>query len=411
MYFLYSIAVFLISFALKFIAPFNAKIKLFVRGRQHTFERLQQHINANDRVIWIHCASLGEFEQGRPIMEQLKQQYPDFKILLSFFSPSGFEVQKDYPLVDVVVYLPLDMPFQVNRFLDLAHPELVVFIKYEFWPNLLRALQQRSIKTLLVSAIFRKEQIFFKSYGTWMRQSLKGFTHFFVQNHSSKTLLSSIGFDHCTISGDTRFDRVAEITQQNNTLLFIEDFIQQHYTVVAGSTWPKDEKVLVNYINFHASVIEKFIIAPHNINPKTIDQLEASIQKPTTKYSDSNRNNNAQVFILDTIGVLTKVYAYADTAYVGGGFGEDGVHNVLEPATFGVPLIIGPIYDKFQEVKDLVELKACTVVRNQEQLNQALKQSYTNIKARQRQGHIAKNYVTEHTGATQKVIDFINKIL
>ncbi len=408
MYLLYNIAVYTVGFLLKIIAIFNKKISLFVSGRKETFSKLQSVISSNDQVVWFHCASLGEFEQGRPIIEKVKNQHPDYKIVLTFFSPSGYEIIKNYAFSDIVTYLPLDTKKNVKLFLQIVHPKIAVFIKYEFWPNLLNELKKREIDTILVSGIFRENQAFFKNYGNWMVRSLKAFSHFFVQNKTSKVLLKQIGFNNVTISGDTRFDRVFEITKQDNYLDFIENFKQTKYTLVAGSTWPKDEEFLVNYINNHASIDEKFIIAPHNINEKIIKNLQQSIKKKTVLFSDKEYDNEAQVFLVDTIGILTKIYSYADAAYIGGGFGTEGVHNVLEPASFGIPLCIGPVYNKFQEAIDLVNLQACVVLKNQENFNLYFQKLFTDINYRIVKGKISKDYILDNTGATEIILEYIN---
>lgn len=396
---------------LKVIAPFNKKIDLFVNGRKDTFNKLGVNISSNQKTIWFHCASLGEFEQGRPLIEKIKSQYSNYKIVLTFYSPSGFEVRKDYTYADVVTYLPLDTKFNAKKFLDLVHPKIVIFVKYEFWPNILMELKLRNIETILVSGIFRSDQIFFKSYGAWMLKSLGAFDHFFVQNEESKTLLKKVGFRNVEITGDTRFDRVFEITKQDNTILFIEDFIQNKYTLVAGSTWPQDEEILVDYINFHASDQEKFILAPHNIIKKDIDELKKSINKKVVLFSTKEKVENAQVLIADSIGILTKIYSYADVAYIGGGFKEDGVHNVLEPATFGIPLIIGPVFNKFKEAVELVDLGACKVVNNKEEFKNYLSTLFQDRQLRNNIGKKAKEYVLSNIGATNRILDYItNKI-
>jgi len=417
MNFLYNILVLIVGFSLKIIALFNAKIKLFIEGRKETFLKLTSVISKEDNVIWFHCASLGEFEQGRPIIEKLKEQHPTYKLVLTFFSPSGYEVRKKYEMADVVCYLPLDSKRNVNKFLDVVHPELVIFVKYEFWPNVLKELKNRAIKTILISAIFRENQAFFKWYGSWMRKSLNAFEHFFVQDKNSEELLNTIKFTNVTVSGDTRFDRVYEITKQNNQLQFIETFKNNRYTLVAGSTWKQDEELLVDYINNSASAKEKFIIAPHNINPEAINVLKKSITKKTILFSEKNFESskeiedlaNVQVFIIDTVGILTKIYSYADIAYVGGGFTKSGVHNVLEPATFGIPIIIGPNYNKFNEAIDLVKEEACFTINNSEKLSVLLNMLFKQKQNRLAAGNKALNYVVEKTGATTKIINYLEK--
>ena len=409
MYFLYNLLILVAEFLLKITALFNKKIKLFIDGRKLTFFKLQQVIGKTDEVIWIHCASLGEFEQGRPIVEKLKLKFPTKKVVLTFFSPSGFEVRKNYENADVVCYLPLDSIQNAKKFIKTVHPQLAIFVKYEFWPNMLKELKNNHIETILISGIFRENQPFFKWYGAWMRKSLTTFSHFFVQDENSKQLLNTINFNNVTISGDTRFDRVFEITQQNNKLSFIEEFINKKYTVVAGSTWPADETLLVNYINKNASENEKFIIAPHNINSKDIGDLKNSISKKVVLFSEKDNKNLSeyQVFIIDTVGILTKIYSYADVAYVGGGFTKTGVHNVLEPATFGIPILIGSNYHKFNEAIDLVKKKACFVINDSKELSLHLDEFFRFEKNRLKAGENAQKYVVDKTGATAKILNYI----
>jgi len=405
---LYNIAVYIAGFLLKIIALFNEKIALFLDGRKETFHLINAKIAKDDEVIWMHCASLGEFEQGRPLIEEIKNSYPEIKIVLTFFSPSGYEVRKNYAFADVITYLPLDTKRNARKFLEMVHPKMAIFIKYEFWPNILQALKKKNIDTILVSGIFRENQTFFKFYGGWMRKSLKAFSHFFLQNESSKKLLQKIGFDNVTVSGDTRFDRVFEITKQDNHLQFVEDFVQHKYTLVAGSTWPKDEELLVSYINNLASSEEKFILAPHLITQKTIQDLQQSITKKSILFTDKKKDNSAQVIIINTIGILTKIYSYANVAYVGGGFGV-GLHNILEPASFGIPLIIGPNHKKFQEAVELVDLKACKVVENKEDLKTELTHLFQDKNYRLQQGKITKNYIEKNVGATKIIMSYISK--
>ena len=409
MNFLYNIAIYITWQLLKISAIFNKKMQSFVKGRRGAFAELSNKITITDNVIWVHCASLGEFEQGRPLIENIKSTYPNYKVVLTFFSPSGYEIQKNYSLANVITYLPIDTLSNANKFLDLVNPKMAIFVKYEFWPNILRELKNRNIATILVSGIFRSNQVFFKDYGTWMRKSLNAFSHFFVQNEISMKLLKSIGYLNASISGDTRFDRVYEITHQDNHLDFIEDFIQNKYTLVAGSTWPKDEELLVNYINNFAGDDERFIIAPHNITEKGIENLQLSIAKKTTLFSDKKKNNDAQVFIVNTIGILTKIYSYANVAYVGGGFGDDGIHNILEPAAYGVPVIIGPNFSKFQEAVDLTNLKACFVITDQNELNDALIKLYSDESFREEKILITKDYILENLGATKIILSYISK--
>lgn len=409
MNFLYNILVAFAAFLLPFIAVFNKKITLFVLGRKDVFKKLSI-LKKTNTVIWIHAASLGEFEQARPIIEQLKKKNTTAKIVLTFFSPSGYEVQKNYALADIVCYLPLDSKKNAKKFLEALNPSLAIFVKYEFWPNLLNELKEQEIKTLLVSGILRKNQIFFKFYGGFMRRSLKAFNHFFVQNQYSKTLLESLHFNNVTVVGDTRFDRVSEILQQDNQLDFITEFKNNQYTIVAGSTWKEDETLFINYINNNASDNEKFIIAPHTINENAILELQKDITKKCVLYSEKEHKklSEYQVFIVDTIGLLTKIYSEADVAYVGGGLAT-GLHNTLEPATFGVPIVIGGNkYHKFKEAVDLIALKGCIAIKNETEFSTTFTALYKDVDYRKATGNINKNYIEENVGATQLIMNYLN---
>ena len=424
MFFLYNIFLIFAGFILKIIALFHPKIKLFVAGRQLVFETLVSKIKLSDKIIWFHTASLGEYEQGLPVMEKIKTEYPTHKIVLTFFSPSGFEVRKNNTVADVTVYLPLDTRANAKRFLELAHPDLVFFIKYEYWPNYLNELKKLQIPTYLISGIFRKDQLFFKWYGGFYRKALDTFNHFFVQNSGSKELLAQLGKNNVTVSGDTRFDRVVSILEKNNHLDFISEFKNNTLTIVVGSSWPKDESLLVNFINSTNHTV-KFIVAPHNIKSEQIQQLKNSISKKTILYSElrTNLDQNVRtghdlsvlqdfdIFIIDTIGILTKIYSEADIAYVGGGFGNPGVHNILEPATFGVPIIIGPNYSHFAEATALVNMEGCITVSTQKELNEAFENLIQNEDIRHEKGHICSTFVQMNKGATKSIITYIlNKI-
>lgn len=405
MLFLYNLILLFASQVVKLLALFNPKMKLFVDGRKGVFERIREKINPSDKTIWFHAASLGEYEQGLPVIEQIKIKYPKHKIVVTFFSPSGYEVRKNNTVADLTIYLPLDTKHNAQLFVELVHPEMVFFIKYEFWPNYLNELKKRTIKTYLISGIFRENQAFFKGYGGFYRNALNTFDYFFVQNENSKKLLQSIGFSNVKISGDTRFDRVVSILERDNSLDFIEQFKDQKTTIVIGSSWPKDESLLVNYIN-SASADLKFIIAPHNIHKPEIDKLQTLITKKTILYSEKeNQNlNEFQIFIIDTIGILTKIYSYADIAYVGGGFGNPGVHNILEPATFGVPIVIGPNYSHFAEATALVHQGGCVSISNQKELNEAFDNLISNEDIRHEKGHICETFVQMNKGATVTIL-------
>ena len=407
MRFCYNLIVLFAAFLLKIIAIFNKKIKLFVFGRKDVFEILSNSIKQTDKTFWFHAASLGEYEQGLPVIEKIKIKFPDHKIVLTFFSPSGFEVRKNNKLADVTVYLPLDSIANARKFVEIINPEMVFFIKYEFWPNYLNELKTRNIKTYLISGIFRENQAFFKWYGGFYKNALQTFEYFFVQNESSKKLLQSIKFNNVAVSGDTRFDRVAAILANDNHLDFIEEFKNNKTTIVVGSSWPKDESLLVNFINQSKDV--KFIIAPHNIKATQILDLKNQISKSTVLFSEKANKKLADfdVFIIDTIGILTKIYSIADIAYVGGGFGNPGVHNILEPATFGVPIVIGVNYSHFAEAIALVNLGGCISVSNQNELNETFNNLLRNDDIRQEKGHICSTFVQMNKGATNIILNKI----
>ena len=409
--FIYNILTHLSWLVLKGIALFQPKMRLFVSGRKNTFDQLRSSITPNSKCIWMHVASLGEFEQGLPILEQLRQQYPNHKLVLSFFSPSGYEVKKNTSAADVVVYLPMDTRSNASQFVDLMNPAMAIFIKYEIWPNYLHQLRQRKIPTLLVSAIFSKRQVFFKPYGGFMRNSLHSFSHFFVQDDTSKTLLQSIGFANSTVSGDTRFDRVYEILNRDSHLDFMEQFKGNQPCLVAGSTWPEDEKILVDYINSSDKGV-KFVLAPHKIKPDHIEQLLESISKKTICYSNIDNQNlmDFDVLIVDTIGLLTKIYSYAQIAYVGGGFAT-GLHNTLEPAVYGIPVVIGPNYEGFKEAEDLVDLKGVLPVSSSSELKTTLDRFLENPDVLENTGKINSTYITQNVGATPLIMEHIDQIL
>ena len=410
MYQIYNLIILLATQILKVLALFSPKMKLFVDGRKSVFQTLKDKIHYEDRVFWFHAASLGEYEQGLPVIEKVKEQFPQYKIVVTFFSPSGYEVRKNNTVANVTVYLPLDSKANAKRFLDLIHPEKVFFIKYEFWPNYLKELKQRNISTYLISGIFREKQVFFKWYGGFYRKALQTFNYFFVQDEKSKNLLQSIGLTNVKVSGDTRFDRVASILEKDNSLDFIEQFKNNQTIIVIGSSWPKDEELLVNFIN-QASDNVKFIIAPHNIKEEQINSLYRQIKKTKYKYSNYEietlrkpKLENYQVFMIDTIGILTKIYSYADIAYVGGGFGNPGVHNILEPATFGIPIIIGSNYSHFAEAIALVGLEGCISVKNQSEFNEAFDLLLQNEDERYEKGHICSTFVEMNKGATDSIL-------
>ncbi|RNL88777.1 3-deoxy-D-manno-octulosonic acid transferase [Sinomicrobium pectinilyticum] len=412
MSFIYNILICIAGFLLKIIAIFNNKIRFFVNGRKTVFSDLRKTLGPGDRIIWFHTASLGEFEQGLPVIEKIKTEFPDRKILVTFFSPSGYEIKKGSKAADIITYLPLDTRKNAKKFLDITTPELAVFVKYEFWPNYLSELNKRKINTILISAIFREDQLFFKPYGGFMRRSLQTFRHFFVQDENSGNLLNGIGIDRVTVSGDTRLDRVEEILHRDNTLEFMETFKNGKLCFVAGSTWPEDEELLSEMIN-NAPEDIKFALAPHNIKPAHNESLLKSIRKKTVLYSEREKHHlqDYDVIIIDTIGILTRIYSYADIAYVGGGMGSTGLHNILEPAVFGIPVIIGKNYSKFKEANELVKLGGVLSVSHKDQLSQVFSQLIEKELHRKETGRINSLYVKKNTGAVIQIVGFLRILL
>lgn len=406
---LYTLGIYIANFHLKIIALFNNKIKLGVVGRAQTFKKLQSNLSNKDKTFWFHCASLGEYEQGLPVFSELRKAYPSHKIILSFFSPSGYENRKNAPFADMVVYLPLDTVKNAKRFLDIVNPELTIFVKYEIWPNILNELKRRQLKAILISAVFRENQSFFRWYGKATKEALFAFEHIFTQNEQSKKLLESIGYNTVTVSGDTRFDRVTNQLKQNNVLDFIEEFKDGKLCMVIGSSWPDDEKLIANYINNEVDDLTKFIFAPHNIKASQIQNLKSSLNKTCVLFSekDTNKLSKFQVLIIDSIGLLTKVYSYADIAYIGGAMGKTGLHNTLEAAVFGVPIIIGKNHLNFPEAQQMIDNKGMLSISNQEELNKALNLFITDDSIREDFGLRNKDFIVKNKGAVIQILNFL----
>lgn len=381
----------------------NEKARLWSEGRRNLFERMRQQIDPTARVVWVHVASLGEFEQGRPIIESIRRQYPDYKILLTFFSPSGYEIRKNYAGADYIFYLPIDTRRNVKRFLEIAHPEVAIFVKYEFWLNMLTELRRRKIRTFVVSAIFRRNSIFFRFYGGLWREALKTFEVLFVQNEESKTLLAELGFDNVLVAGDTRFDRVAEIARSAQRVALIERFKGDQQLFIAGSTWGADEELLIRLMNENPSL--KFLIAPHEMNEGRIEHLMRETRGGAVRYTqcdDKCSFEGKQLLILDTVGLLASAYGYASWGYIGGGFGV-GIHNTLEAATFGLPIAFGPNYHKFKEACDLLTIGAAASITNYEELAAwfaPLRDDTAKLTAASR---AARDYTYRNQGATELI--------
>jgi len=403
--FFYHISVKLLFIGIRLASFFNAKARLWVSGRRQFPECHFEH-----QSIWMHCASLGEFEQGRPLLEKLKQQHPDFPVILTFFSPSGYEIRKHYPGADAVFYLPEDSPANAARLLDRFNPALILWIRYDFWHFYLNEISKRKIPLLLVSAVFRKDQPFFKWYGSLWRRMLCSFTKLFVQNDNSEKLLTKLQLPvSVSKSGDTRFDRVAMIVSERNSVAGVEDFCKGRKVIVAGSTWEEDEDEWVHYVNSHPQIA--FIVAPHVIDREHISNLSSRFPKSIT-YSQLmtlHTLNHGHVLIIDNIGMLSALYQYADITYVGGGFGDDGLHNILEAAAYGKPVIIGPEYDRHYEAVEMLEQGGLFSIQNALELENLLDELFSDGEKRMGAGKSAKEYVEKNKGATGKILDYIQE--
>jgi 3-deoxy-D-manno-octulosonic-acid transferase len=395
---------------------FNPKARLWIVGRRGIFKKLSAAFHKNTApVIWMHCASLGEFEQGRPVLEELRKQYGPHKILLTFFSPSGYEVRKNYPGVDYVFYLPMDSPSHATRFLNIVQPSLILFVKYEFWYFYLHEADQRNIPLLLVSGIFRKNQLFFKWYGSINRKMLSFFSCMFIQNQESADLLKRIeNKKEIIISGDTRFDRVIAIADSFEPIPIIDQFCKGQTTLVAGSTWTDDDEELDHFANTHPSV--KFIIAPHVIEEERLQEC-LILYKHSMLYSVYQKLHtdgtgipgHINVLIIDNFGMLSKLYHYATICYIGGGFGDDGIHNALEAAVYGKPVVFGPVYDKYFEAEELVDCGGAFSVEDALQLEKLLKELLENTKLYTDASHASGRYVRGKAGATARVMGYIQE--
>lgn len=409
---LYRTFLWLYQLGANLLSPFNEKARYWVQGRRTVFSELTAFFEKEKRrVIWFHCASLGEFEQARPLLEEIRTSYPGYCILLSFFSPSGYRIRKNYEQADYVTYLPMDSAANAQRFLDLAKPSLVFWVKYEYWHFYLDTIHERNIPLLLVSGIYRKDQPFFRPWGSFHRRMLANFTAFFVQNNDAARLLGSIGIARDVIvSGDTRFDRVIEIAAQPASFPELEAFIDNHTVIVAGSTWEEDEEELDHYANTHPAL--RFVIAPHEIDEAHLQDIEKLFRK-SVRYSQLAQTTQlpaeVNVLILDTMGMLASVYRYARIAYIGGGFGEDGVHNVLEAAVYGIPVVFGPEYEKFAEAVGLVDAGAGFPIDNALELESELTRLLENEEDYLMAAEAAAKYVKGNAGATSVVLRYIQE--
>ena len=404
---LYNLAIGIYDLIVHIMAPFSRKPRKMMKGHWVVYELLRQQIEKDARYIWFHAASLGEFEQGRPLIEKIRAKYPDYKILLTFFSPSGYEVRKNYRGADVVCYLPFDKPRNVKKFLDISNPVMAFFIKYEFWKNYLDELNKRRIPVYSVSSIFRKDQIFFKWYGGTYRNVLKNFDYLFVQNEASRRFLSKIGINKVTVVGDTRFDRVLQIREEAKELPLVEKFKGDSFTLVAGSSWGPDEDLFLEYFNTHPEM--RLIIAPHVIDENHLVEIISKLKRPYVRYTRADERNvqKADCLIIDCFGLLSSIYRYGEVAYIGGGFGV-GIHNTLEAAVYGIPVVFGPKYHKFMEAKQLIEAQGAFSISNYEELGSLFDRFLTDEHFHRETGSNAGFYVTNNAGATDKVLSMIN---
>lgn len=404
--FFYNLGIHLFVLGIKIASIRNQKAKDWVNGRKTQFDKIKEDFQKPQNPVWIHCASLGEFEQGRPLIEEIKSRYPNKKILVTFFSPSGYQVRKDYELADWVYYLPSDNPRKVERFLDSIKPEIAIFVKYEYWFNFLKGLKEREIPVYYISAIFRPNQLFFNKIGKWYREMLQFVTHFYVQNNSSKELLNSIGYQNVTVSGDTRFDRVAKVVDSIRSIELVEHFAEQKKLIVAGSTWRCEEAILAQYMRKVPH--EKLILAPHEVNDEHINEIMKLFGDTAITYSNAQKEDlkNKQVLVIDSYGLLTSLYQYGKVAVIGGGFGV-GIHNVLEAATFGMPIIFGNNYEKFQEAVELKNAQCAFPINNVEEFNAVMNRLLTDAETTQKISKNSAQYVQDNIGATELILSTI----
>lgn len=408
---LYDLLINIFQLHLHVLKYFNKTVFNFLNKRKKIFKKLKSNISKNEKYIWIHVASLGEYEQGLPVFKKIKSLYKDHKIVLSFFSSSGYDLRKNNPISDLTVYLPIDTSYNAKRFIDLINPEIAVFVKYEFWPNFLKYLKKNNTPTYLLAGVFRKNHWFFKPYGFWMRNNLKTFNHFFVQNNDSKNILKKYNFNNCSVMGDSRFERVLELPNQENKIKYLNKFKKSKQCFVAGSTWNEDDEIIIKFINSYKENDICFIIAPHQIDLNKINKAKNFIKKKSILMSELNRDNASEnsVIFIDSIGLLTSVYSYADIGYVGGGMGNTGLHNTLEPAVFKIPVIVGKNFGKFHEVSELINLKGFISIKNYDTFKNELIDLINNKKARDKMGQINYKYILNKIGASEKVITYLKQ--
>ncbi len=381
----------------------NAKARKLTQGQKGIFDYLASHADPKGGYLWIHASSLGEFEQGRPLIEAIKKAQPDTPILLTFFSPSGYEVRKDYPGADLICYLPFDLPGNVRRFLDITKPTKAIFIKYEFWANYLNELNRRNIPLYIISAIFRPNQIFFRPYGGYFRRILRNFTHLYIQNERSRQQLAGIGITNVSIVGDTRFDRVIEIRNAAKELPLVAAFAKGRKTLIAGSSWPKDEEFIIDYFNNRKDI--KLILAPHEIHESHLQFIEKRLQRPFVRYTQATPDEMAtcDCLIIDCFGLLSSIYRYGTLAYIGGGFGA-GIHNIAEAAVYNLPVIFGPNHGRFKEALELIACEGGFAVNNNTEFVAVADRLLDNPQQLATASQNAGNYIATHAGATRTIL-------
>ncbi|MCW3786744.1 3-deoxy-D-manno-octulosonic acid transferase [Plebeiibacterium sediminum] len=402
MLYLYNTGILFYNLAIRLFSLFNEKGRLLLMGRKATMCSIKQ-LNITEKTIWVHCASLGEFEQGRPVIEAIKKQDPDKKLVLTFFSPSGYEVRKDYEYADYIFYLPSDRKRNVKKFVDAINPEVSIFVKYEFWHHYLRYLKNSGIKTYIISAIFRHEHVFFKWYGGFYRNILTCFTKLFIQDEESAELLKGIGITNYCVSGDTRFDRVWEIAQASKEYPVLEAFSRGSKVLVGGSSWPAGEKLIAEYLKLNTEI--KLLLAPHEIHEEHIKQIEEMLPVSSARYTKLNGVDltSLKVLIVDTMGMLSSMYRYGDVAYIGGGFGS-GIHNTIEASTFGLPVVFGPNYKKYKEACDLIASKGGYTISNQTEFNEIMNHLFQDEAFYKDASEASNEYVEKMRGATGLII-------
>ncbi len=404
---LYNLGIFGYYLLVRIVSVRNVKARKWLEGRKDIFRRLRETIKPGEPILWFHASSLGEFEQGRPVIEAIRKLKPEYKILLTFFSPSGYELRKNYEYADYVFYLPLDTKKNAIRFIDIVRPEKVFFIKYEFWYNFLTQLKEEEIPTYIFSALFRPSQIFFKPWGKWYLKVIATYEHIFVQNQESFDILHQHGFKNVSISGDTRLDRVGQIADGAPRLDKLELFCGNQKAIIAGSTWKEDEDLFIPYVNKCPSGV-KFVIAPHEVNPQSLERISYALEKNYAFYSTATEEKlaKAEVLIVDGYGYLDSIYRYGMLAYIGGGF-TSGIHSILEPAVFGLPVIFGPDHHKFQEAHDMLSLGAACCINDYAELENQIDNLRSNPDKLLTASNWARSYVDKNRGASKEIVRYL----